>query len=288
MDKPQITNNIPKIPKSIIYTGKCLQLISSNLTTRYAVRLFKTPIRFKAPDREKIMRKSAQKETLFIPEIKKEVVIYSYGYSKRKVLLVHGWSGRGAQLYNIADRLLEKGFMTISFDAPAHGKSAGETTMMTEFIAVIKFLEQHFGHFEFAIGHSLGGMSVLNSIKQGLKFEKAVIIGSGDIITDILKAFVQKLELNQKFVEKIKKHFFKKFGENIDDYSSSIAVKNVDIPILVIHDTQDKEVPVSCAYNIRQNLKNGELFITNGFGHTRILNEKTVLNKIMEFINLKI
>jgi pimeloyl-ACP methyl ester carboxylesterase len=246
--------------------------------------LFRIPIKYKTPQREKMMAKSTQKKRVYIPELKKEIMVYTYGYSKRKVLLIHGWSGRGTQLYAIADKLLENGFMTISFDAPAHGKSTGKTTMMTEFITAAKFLEKEFGPFEIGIGHSLGGMAILNGYKQALKFNKVVIIGAGDTITDIITVFINKLELNLKLVEKIKQHFNKKFNENIDDYSGSVAAKEVIIPTLIIHDTEDKEVPVSCAYNIRQNLKHGELLITNGLGHTRILNDSFVLTRIIEFI----
>jgi pimeloyl-ACP methyl ester carboxylesterase len=278
------TKNIPKIPKSIILPGKILQCIAPPLATKYAIKLFGTPIRFKTPAREKIMAKSAQKELLFIPELNKKVMVYTYGYSKRKVLLVHGWSGRGTQLYKIADKLLENGFMTISFDAPAHGESEGKYTMMTEFITIAKFLEEKYGSFEFAVGHSLGGMAVLNSIKEGLSIKKAIIIGSGDIITDIITVFVNKIELNQRMVEKMKRFFYNKFGENIDDYSASIAAKSVEIPVLIIHDTEDREVPVSCAHNIRQNTEQGELLITNGLGHTRILKDDFVIKSIVEFI----
>jgi alpha-beta hydrolase superfamily lysophospholipase len=48
----------------------------------------------------------------------------------KKILLVHGWSGRGTQLFKIADELLKQGYSTISFDAPAHGKSPGKTIMV--------------------------------------------------------------------------------------------------------------------------------------------------------------
>lgn len=284
VNESTISNNIPKVPASIIFTGKVLQFISSPLATRFAIKLFRTPIRFKIPEREKMMAESAQKETLFIPKIKKEVMVYTYGYSKRKVLLVHGWSGRGTQLYTIADKLLENGFMTISFDAPAHGKSSGKTTMMSEFIAVAMFLKEKFGPFEIAIGHSLGGMAVLNSVKQGLDIKKAIVIGSGDMITDIITVFVHKLELKEKLVPKIKHLFFKKFGEDIDNYSGSVAAMDVKIPTLVIHDTEDKDVPVSCAHSIRQNLEQGEILITNGLGHRRVLKDHQVINRIIEFI----
>jgi len=276
--------NVPIIPTSIIYTGKILQFFSTNLATKFAIKLFGTPLRHKTPEREKMMAKSAQKELVHIPELKKDVMVYTYGYSKRKVLLVHGWSGRGTQLYKIADKLLENGFMTISFDAPAHGKSPGNFTMMTEFIATSKYLEEKFGPFEIAIGHSLGGMAVLNSLKRFLSVKKAVIIGSGDIISDIIKSFVKKLDLSNKLVEKMKQIFLKKYGEDIDNYSASIAAIDVKIPVLVIHDTEDKEVPVECAYNIRKNLSFGEILITNGLGHTRILKDNIVIDRIIEFI----
>ncbi|MHB1105707.1 MAG: alpha/beta hydrolase [Lutibacter sp.] len=280
---PSIT--VPKIPASIIATGKILQFIAPPLAILYAIKLFRTPIRFKTPARENMMADSAQKKLVLIPELNKEVMVYSYGYSKRKVLLIHGWSGRGTQLFKIADKLLENGFMTISFDAPAHGNSTGKTTMMNEFVKTAQFLEKEFGPFEIAIGHSLGGMTVLNSVKLGLNVKKAIVIGSGDVITDIIKEFVAKIQLKPKLVNKIKQHFYRKFGEDIDNYSAYIAAKSVKIPILVIHDTEDAEVPVSCAHHIRQNLEQGEILITNGLGHSRILKDSKVINRIVEFIN---
>lgn len=276
---------VPKIPASIIATGKILQFLAPPFATLFAIKLFKTPFRFKTPARENMMAESAQKKMVLIPELNKEVMVYSYGYSKRKVLLIHGWSGRGTQLFKIADKLLENGFMTISFDAPAHGKSTGKTTMMNEFVQTALFLEKEFGPFEIAIGHSLGGMTVLNGIKQGIKAKKAVIIGSGDVIIDIITEFVAKIQLKPAMVDKIKNHFYRKFGEDIDNYSAYVAAKDVKIPTLVMHDTEDKDVPVSCAHHIRQNLVQGEILITNGLGHSRILKDAKVINRIIEFIN---
>jgi len=284
-NKTKSKNNIPKIPSSILITGKLLQTFIPPLATKFAIKLFGTPIKFKVPEREKMMAESAQKELVFIPEISKKVMVYEYGYSKRKVLLVHGWSGRGTQLFTIADKLLENGFMTISFDGPAHGMSTGKTTMMNEFVSTIKVLEEKYGPFEIAIGHSLGGMAVLNNIKEGLNIKKAITIGAGDIISDIITSFVKTVEMKPKMVERIKRRFLKKFGENIDNFSTSVAAKNVKIPTLVIHDTEDLDVPVSCAHNIRQNLEHGEILITNGLGHSRILKNNLVIRRIIEFIN---
>ena len=273
-----------EIPKIILFIAKFLSVFSSKLTTLFAAKLFTTPIKHKIPKREHAMEHESAQKTITISEINKEIVVYEYGKSDKKILLVHGWSGRGTQLVKIADELLKNGFMTISFDAPAHGKSKGNSSIMIEFIASILEIEKQYGPFEFAIGHSLGGMSVLNAIKQNLKIKKAVIIGSGDIIQDIIDDFISKLRLNPEYGIKLRNHFEAKFGGKMDDYSAYKAAKKTEIPVLIIHDKDDHDVSVKAAYNIQKHLKNSEIMITDSLGHRKILGNDDVIKKIIEFL----
>ena len=273
-----------EIPKIILFIAKFLSVFSSKLTTLFAAKLFTTPIKHKIPKREHAMEHESAQKAITISEINKEIVVYEYGKSDKKILLVHGWSGRGTQLVKIADELLKNGFMTISFDAPAHGKSKGNSSIMIEFIASILEIEKQYGPFEFAIGHSLGGMSVLNAIKQNLKIKKAVIIGSGDIIQDIIDDFISKLRLNPEYGIKLRNHFEAKFGGKMDDYSAYKAAKKTEIPVLIIHDKDDHDVSVKAAYNIQKHLKNSEIMITESLGHRKILGNDDVIKKIIEFL----
>ena len=273
-----------EIPKIILFIAKFLSVFSSKLTTLFAAKLFTTPIKHKIPKREHAMEHESAQKTITISEINKEIVVYEYGKSDKKILLVHGWSGRGTQLVKIADELLKNGFMTISFDAPAHGKSKGNSSIMIEFIASILEIEKQYGPFEFAIGHSLGGMSVLNAIKQSLKIKKAVIIGSGDIIQDIIDDFISKLRLNPEYGIKLRNHFEAKFGGKMDDYSAYKAAEKTEIPVLIIHDKDDHDVSVKAAYNIQKHLKNSEIMITDSLGHRKILGNDDVIKKIIEFL----
>ena len=70
----------------------------------------------------------------------------------------------------------------------------------------------------------------------------------------------------------------------MDSYSSDIVAKNIKIPTLIIHDSKDKEASVNSALEIRKQLVNGQLLITNGLGHTKILKDNLVISKIIEFI----
>ena len=272
------------IPKFIIKTGQFLNLISTKAVVLYAAKLFTTPIKHRIPKRELEMDTNSIQQLIPVPSINKSIMVYQYGKSDKKVLLVHGWSGRGTQLFKIADALLKEGYATVSFDAPAHGKSPGNSSIMLEFIASIFELEKQYGPFEVAIGHSLGGMAVLNAAKSGFKTDKIIVIGSGDIVHDIIDDFIKKLQLKPEISIKLRAHFENKYNEAMDNYSAFKAAEAIEKPILVVHDENDYEVPVKAGINIHQHVKNGELMITKGLGHRKILGDANVIYKIIEFI----
>jgi pimeloyl-ACP methyl ester carboxylesterase len=273
-----------KIPKFIMLSSKFISFISPKLTILFAAKLFTTPIKHKIPKRELHMDRDSVQKLVTIPSLNKQVVVYEYGQSEKKVLLVHGWSGRGTQLVKIADELLKSGYSTISFDAPGHGKSPGSNSIMTDFIAAIIEIDKQYGPFDAAIGHSLGGMSVLNAIKQGLQLKCAAIIGSGDIVQDIIDDFVAKLELKPELATSLRLHFEKKYGGKMNDYSAFKAAKDTDIPFMVVHDKDDPEVPVKAGIHIHQHLQNGTLMLTEGLGHRKVLGNHEVVDKVIQFI----
>lgn len=273
-----------QIPKPIIFYANILQTISTGLAAKFGAKLFVTPVNFPSPKREKMLYDSAQKKKITIPSIHKEVEVLSYGYSKKKVLFVHGWAGRSTQLFLTADKLLEKGYMLISFDGPAHSNSTGKTTSMLEFLETIKEIDAQFGPFEVAIGHSFGGMCLYNAVADNFKVKKLITIGAGDKISDIILNFTKSLQLKPIVAKKIKVMYDTQWQRNIDAHSSSVVAKNIEIPSLVIHDSFDGDVDVSCAIEIRQSLKRGTLFITEGLGHTKILRNQKVSHKMMDFI----
>lgn len=276
-----------KIPAQLKAASRFLQFFSNHTAAKFALYLFRKPIKFKTPKRELEMDKNSVQQPLYIPALNNKINVYIYGESPKKVLLVHGWSGRGIQLYSIAERLLNEGYSTISFDAPGHGKSTGKTSDMIQFIECIFEIEKKYGPFEFAIGHSLGGMSILNAIKKGFNVKKAVIIGSGDIIEDIIRNFRNALGLNKNTENKMIELFEKRYRAKINDYSASVAAKSINIPVLIVHDKHDNDVPLTAAHSIHKNLSDSKLIITEKLGHRKILGDKNVINQIIAFLNIQ-
>ena len=273
-----------KIPKIVLQIASILAFFSHRLIVIVATKIFTTPPKFITPKRELVMLNSSQKSFLKVEKIDKEIEILSYGFSKKKVLLAHGWAGRSTHLFAFAHKLLEKGFMVISFNAPAHGKSTGKTTNLIEYIESIKAINEEFGPFEAAIGHSFGSVALLNIASEKQIFKSIVTIGAADQISTIIENFIKSLHLKPIIAEKMKTHIQKKWNIILDDFSSSKVAQKIKIPVLVIHDINDGDVAVSCAQKIRQNLEKGSLLITNNLGHTKILRDNETVKKVVSFI----
>lgn len=272
------------VPSYILVISKLLTKISPFLASRFAAKLFLTPFKYKLPQREKEMDSNSVQKKVIVPSMNREIVTYEYGQSERKILLVHGWSGRGTQLTKIAHALKDEGYMTISFDGPAHGKAEGKMSMMPFFIKAVHFLDKKYGPFEAIVGHSLGGMSALKAISTGLETKKLVIIGTANNITEITQHFAENMKMNHKVAARMKKYLDERFNQDMDTLSGARSAENVKIPTLVIHDEKDVDVKVNSAYEIHEALENSELMITSGQGHRRILGNPEVINKITTFI----
>lgn len=274
------------VPSHILATGKILTAVSPFLASRFAAKLFLTPFSYKLPKREEKMHKESRQEQVILPHHQREIVVYHYGNSSKKILLAHGWSGRGTQLAVMAEELLKAGYSVVSFDAPAHGIAPGKMSMMPHFIEAIEVLEQRYGPFEAVIGHSLGGMSSLKAVSDGLPVKKLVIIGTANSITRITRDFTRNMKMNDKVAAKMKAYFDKKFGTDMDNLSGAVSAEGVKIPTLVVHDEHDVDVHISSAYEIHEKLENSELYITKDLGHRRILGNSEVIRKIIKFLSV--
>ena len=273
-----------KIPRIIIQTGKFLQTLSPTLATKYVRYLFQKPIRHKMPEAEKPWAEKADISYLAIPKIDKSVAVYTWGKGDKKALVVHGWSGRATQMFKIIEALLQQGYKVVSFDAPAHGKSTGNKTMMPEFIKSIETVAETYGPFDVAIGHSMGGIALLNVQGNRPLFKKLVIIGAPDSIFNIFNNFVKLLELKPIVAKKLIAVFEKITGKSIFDFHGSAQTKKIKEPVLIVHDEDDKEVPVTDALNNYKQLKNGQMLKTKGLGHSRVLKNKAVVDEMINFI----
>lgn len=258
--------------------------VSPMLAGRIAYALWFKPTRSKAPAGEQKYLESARIEQLDIHP--HTITTYAWGQSGPVVLLVHGWSGRGTQLGAFAKPLLDAGYRVIAFDAPAHGKSSGKKTNIYEIADVIVSLQHHYGEFDSIITHSFGGPSTALALNRGLKTKRMVSISPPATTRWLVDKFLSVLRIPERAGLNMMKRFETEFGSNIwEDVSMINAIKDVTVPGLLIHDSNDEDVPFQNGQAVADAWTSASFIKTTGLGHRRILRDKTVIDSVVRFVN---
>ena len=271
-----------RAPKWLRGSFSILESISPLLTSKIAAFLFFTPIRFKTPKHEQGYLNSATTSTIRYKNNK--VKVYEWGSDEKAVLLIHGWAGRATQVAHLAKPLLEAGYKVYSFDAPAHGNSNGRHTHFLEFSELILEIKNRYPAIESIIGHSMGGSACVHAITQGFNPKKCITIGSPSNIDWVLNSYCEQINVSAKVVKIIKDQLEKQFAQQFEELSLSTMVKHINTPGLIIHCKDDVDAPVKSAHQIHENWKNSQLLLTNSLGHRRILKNKQVAEKIIDFL----
>ena len=285
MENKKNTSPVLRIPTWIRFGVWFSQQLSTSLATQLALYLFFRPQRFKRPVREQEMHEHALKTSCYVPKIDKEIQVFRFAGKEPKILLMHGWSGRGTQLFAFAYELRKSNAEVVTFDMPAHGQSLGNKTNIVELVACIKEVHAKYGPFDHAIAHSMGSMALLRALRDGILMKSAVIIGSGDKIRNVFYRFSEQLQFSDKVTEQMIQTVEKKFGMNLESYSSSMSLEHLKMPLLIVHDKDDKETPFTYSKDLHKIANNSELLWTSGLGHHRILRDSKTVQHIVQFIN---
>jgi pimeloyl-ACP methyl ester carboxylesterase len=202
---------------------------------------------------------------------------------------MHGWAGRFSQFSEMIEALINGGFKVIGIDAPGHGLSGGKETSLPEFARAIEMVIQVKGPIAGAIGHSLGGVSLLLSRKNGLEIPKIVTISMPSVASGIITEFLKKINGSQKTGEGLRKEVIKKFNKSFDDFSA-ISIVSKDFPksdVMLIHDENDLEAPLYHFWEISKFFPEAKTKLTKGFGHNKILRDWGIAAEIIQYIKDK-
>lgn len=263
------------------YPGKILP----RLMAAYAYRLWFRTYRHTPPQREtNLLRKSAFHT---VKSGRHVIRVYTWG-SGPIILLVHGWNGRGCQLGQFVEPLLQQGYRVVSFDAPGHGNSTGDATTLFEIADALHAVARWFGPVENIIAHSFGVTVSAYAIRHGLDVSNLVAISPPATINGLLDKFSRALGLPVTVQRLLRDKFEKDFGNTIwQTASTAEIVKTLSVPGLIVHDQQDYDVPWQEAKTIHDNWRDSELYLTSQLGHRRILRSQNVIQRIVNYIDTR-
>ncbi|MEM8710575.1 MAG: alpha/beta hydrolase [Planctomycetota bacterium] len=201
------------------------------------------------------------------------------------VMLLHVWGGRGAQLGAFVEPLLEGGFQVVTWDGPGHGDSGGDSCSLMELadaaFAVARTLRVQ---PEALIAHSMGAGAGALAIAEGLDPRSAVWISPPASILHFINGYAGALRLTDPVRRRMIETMNRSFHVDLTDYD----VEAMDIPhgdrMLVIHDEDDKEVPIEHGERV-QRAANAAAFVrTQRLGHRRILGDAEVIARTVDWV----
>ncbi|MCB0280628.1 MAG: alpha/beta hydrolase, partial [Calditrichaeota bacterium] len=265
---------------------KVISVILPPIGVAIAYRLFFKCRSFARPAHEWKEFKSATKQRIKL--VGQEIQLYEWGQGDKKILFHHGWQGRGSSAAAFVQPLLDKGYKVVAFDGPAHGESTGKKSNLPEFAEVLNEIVKRYDGFEAIIAHSFGGMVTSYALQRyKLDVKRLVFISSPFTMSFIISSFSAIINTTQYVGKRILEKIEKQFNITVEDISGEYLAPKQDLPLLLIHDEDDNEVPISEA--IYQNkLWNGSLLIkTSELGHRKILRDDDVIIAVIEFIRQK-
>lgn len=254
--------------------------IAPAFSAQLALKLFLKPKAITRPQSELNYYESARRFKL-----KSGLVAYEWGKQGNPIIfLIHGWEGRGTQMGAFSNDLVERGYRVIALDGPAHGDSEGVYTNAGEFSRKLVEAQNELGPLEAVIAHSFGGGCSVIAGKFGLQTKKLILIASPSDFYKVIDGFLNFLELSDNANKKFLARLEQIAKINLNELNISELGKFLQIPILIVHDRQDKEVHFDEALAFRDHLPHVELLATEGLGHRRILKELSVIKKVADFI----
>lgn len=259
-----------------------LSCVSPRAAAFAAERVFLTPRRHERPAREREVLADAR--SFSVASEDGTLSAWEWGSAGERVLLVHGWEGRGTQLGAFIPALLERGFRVVSFDAPAHGDSPGSLSSFFHFARSIARVARERAPIRGLIAHSMGGASAAWASRAAPVADRFVMIAPPADIRDFTSHANAMLGLDRRAVAALEARLGKRFGVELDEVHAARVGPMMTAQLLVIHDDGDREIPVQAGEIVARSWPQAELVRTHALGHRRILRDPTVIAKAVDFV----
>jgi len=260
--------------------------VSPRLAGRYAFPLFirtgpRTPVR----PAEQPVHEQAAVDHLTVDG--KKLAVYRWGQGGRRVLLMHGFGGRASNMAAFAVGLQGFGMEAVAFDNFGHGDSTGDRATIVDVAAAVRVVADKYGPFYAIIAHSFGGLCAYHAVRGGVSVERMVTVGAVGEFDYLPEWFSGQLGLRPAITQELRRRSEDYFRHETDIWQRFSATYHADdwtVPLLVIHDENDKEINVAQGRKIAAAYRQAEYVETKGLGHRRILGDQGVVSAALEFV----
>ncbi len=201
-----------------------------------------------------------------------------------KVMLMHGFGGRVSQLSGFALPLVAAGYDVVGFDAPAHGKSEQKRSALPQFVDAIEAFAKREGPFDVVIGHSMGGAALATAMRRGMAVNRAVLIAPPVYPGTYLTQAGRVLGASEKVIGRAQAAIEAHYGRAFDEFRTPLNASVLKQPALILHDRNDRQVVLAEGQQVADAWAGARMEITEGLGHTRILQDPGTIALVQSFL----
>ena len=256
-------------------------VLSPRYAERFAARLFLTPRRRPAVPLPVDGVGPVQVEM----DVNEEHLLgWRWGAGGPKVLLIHGWSGRAADMSSLAVALARRGYEAVAVDMPAHGGSAGRRTNLAIWSRLIPAIARQLGPFTAAVGHSFGAAAITLAIDEGLDVARAVLIAPPLGPAYFTERMRQLLRVPHARSAGMERELIRIVGRPLADFNADRVAARLAQPALILHDPNDDEVPFAHGAAIAAAWPGSTIVPATGEGHYRILKSPATIGRALDFL----
>ncbi len=258
-----------------------IALFSEKEVGQKAFKLFSTPRKGRVlPEQEEYLQKFLGERILANST---SLQTYQWPGTQETVLLLHGWESNAFRWRNLIEKLQQREFNIIAFDAPGHGYSEGKNLNVVTYAESARHLIDMYQP-KYIIGHSMGGLATLHHQYQNpnTSIEKIVTLGAPAELSELMSHYQNLLNFNNKVLKGLDQHLYEHHNFRINDISTPKFAKSITQKGLIIHDEWDTITPFSASERLHKNWKNSRLIKTQGLGHS--LQQEDLNLQIVDFL----
>ncbi len=175
---------------------------------------------------------------------------------------------------NIVQAMTGHGFAVLRFDFTGLGESMGEFSDTNfsgnteDLVSAADYLKEHYKAPSMLIGHSLGGAAVLIAAAEIPSIKAVVTIGAPSDpvhVKNLIKSSIAEIEAEGKATVNIGGQSFtikKQFLDDLESNSLRKTVKQLRMPILIMHSPQDSTVGIKNAEEIYKTAHHPKSFVS--------------------------
>ncbi|RYY87300.1 MAG: alpha/beta hydrolase [Chitinophagaceae bacterium] len=264
---------------------RLLALFSKRRAAEAAFHLFTTP-QYRNRKEPPALYKAAESLQFRFQEYDIQGYRWNDG-AARSVLILHGFESSFVNFEQYVQPLIERGFCVMGFDAPAHGRSSGEQMNVRIYMEFIEALRDLYGPIHRFMGHSLGGLSLCLALEEQGHTDgaRAVLIAAATETSRAIDMYFGFLGLPASLRPAFNQFIHDRGGHPVEWFSVARAIRNLNLPILWVHDEDDDMTPLLDVEPVRKaNLPHVQFLITKGLGHRRIYRDPGVVKNVVEFL----